>query len=121
MNIQLLNVRVQFESQLLQLCVRQRQWLHDKRLARLEQLLPMQQAILAEVVAERQELLDNPNRIFSRLGTHLNPGMEHFTQLRYLPFSVCKPDLDMALNSIIYDCGTDIRRWLRDTERLRSG
>ena len=77
MNIQLLNERVQFESQLLQLCVRQRLWLHDERLARLEQLIPMQQAILAEVVDERQDLLDNHNRIFWRPGTRLNPEMEH--------------------------------------------
>ena len=62
MNIQLFNERVSLESRILQLCVRQRQWLTEERLAKLEQLIPRLQAILAEAVAERQELLDNPNR-----------------------------------------------------------
>ena len=62
MNIQLFNERVSLESRILQLGVRQRQWLTDERLAKLEQLIPRQQAILAEAVAERQEFLDSPNR-----------------------------------------------------------
>ena len=62
MNIQLFNERVSLESRILQLCVRQRQWLTEERLAKLEQLIPRQQAILAEAVVERQEFLDNPNR-----------------------------------------------------------
>ena len=62
MDIQLFNERVSLESRILQLCVRQRQWLTDERLAKLEQLIPRQKAILAEAVAERQDLLDNPTR-----------------------------------------------------------
>ena len=39
--------------------------------------------------------------------------MHHFTQLQYLPFCVCKPDLDTALSAIISDCGTDIRNMMQ--------
>ena len=109
MNIQLFNERVSLESRILQLCVRQRQWLTEERLAKLDQLIPRQQAILAEAVADRQELLDNPNRQYWRPATRINPNMHHFTQLRYLPFCVCKPDLDTALSAIISDFVTDIR------------
>ena len=87
--------------------------LTEERLAKVEQLIPRQQAILAEIVAEKQELLDNPNRKYWRPTTRINPHMHHFTQLRYLPFSVCKPDLDTALSSIISDCGTDIRNMMK--------
>ena len=38
--------------------------------------------------------------------------MAHFTQLRYLPFSVVKPDLDNALAAITSDCGTDLRQMI---------
>ena len=62
MNIQLFNKHVSLESRILQLCVRQRQLLTEERLAKLEQLIPRQQAILAEAVTERQEFLDNPSR-----------------------------------------------------------
>ena len=89
MNIQLFNERVSLESRILQLCVRQRQWLTEERLAKLEQLIPRQQAILAEAVAERQELLDNSNRQYWRPATRINPHMQTFTQLRYFPFCVC--------------------------------
>ena len=113
MNIQLFNERVSLESRILQLCVRQRQWLTEERLTKLEQLIPCQQAILAEAVAESQELLDNPNRQYWRPATRINPQIHHFTQLRYLPFCVCKPDLDTALSAIISDCGTDIRNMMQ--------
>ena len=66
MNIQLFNEHVSLESRILQLCVRQRQWLTKERLAKLEQLIPRQQAILAEAVAERQEFLENPSRQYWR-------------------------------------------------------
>ena len=62
MNIQLFNERVSLESRILQLCVRQRQWSNEERLAKLEELIPRQQAILAEAVAVNQEFLDNPDR-----------------------------------------------------------
>ena len=39
--------------------------------------------------------------------------MKHFTQLRYLHFYVCKPDLDTAFSAIISDCGKDIRNMLQ--------
>ena len=100
MNIQLFKERVSLESRILQLCVRQRQWLTEERFTKLEQLIPRQQAILAEAVAERQKLLDNPNCQYWRPANRINPHMQHFTQLRHLPFCVCKPDLDTALSSI---------------------
>ena len=81
MNIQLFNKRVSLESRILQLCVRQRHWLTKERLAKLEQLIPRQQAMLAEAVAERQKLLDNSNRQYWRPATRINPHMHHFTQL----------------------------------------
>ena len=62
MDTQRLNERVSLESRILQLCVRQRQWLTTERLAELEQLIPRQQDILAEAVAKRQEFFDNFNR-----------------------------------------------------------
>ena len=121
MNIQLFNKHVSLESRILQLCVRQRQWLTEERLAKLEQLNPRQQTILAEAVAEKQELLHNPNRQYWKPATRINPHMHHFTQLRYLPFVVCKPDLDTALSVIISDCGTDIRNMMQITDRQRCG
>ena len=39
--------------------------------------------------------------------------MQHFTQLHYLPFSVCNPDLDIALFAILTDCGADIRKMMQ--------
>ena len=39
--------------------------------------------------------------------------MQHFTQLRYLPFYLCKPDLDTSLSAIISYCGTDIRNMMQ--------
>ena len=113
MNIRQFKERVSLESQILQLCVRQRQLLTEERLAKLEQLIPRQQAIFAEAVAERQEYFDNPNRQYWRPATRINPHMQHFTQLRYLPFCFCKPDLDTALSAIISDCGTDIRNMMQ--------
>ena len=95
--------------------MRQRQWLTEERLAKLEQLIPRQKAIFAEAVSEKQKFLDNPNRQYWRPATRINPHMHHFTQLRYLPFSVCKPDLDTALSTIISDCGTDIRNIMQSS------
>ena len=91
MNIQLFNEHVSLESRILQLSVRQRQWFTKERLAKLEQLIPRQQAILAEAVAERQEFFDNPSSQYWRPATRINPHMQHFTQLRYLPFVVFTP------------------------------
>ena len=88
MDIQLFNERVSLESRILQLSVRQPQWLTEERLAKLKQLIPRKQAILAEAVAERQELLKNPNRQYYRPATRIYRHMQHFTQLRYL-FSIC--------------------------------
>ena len=73
MSIELFYERGSLESRILQLCVRQRQWLTEERLAKLEQLIPRKQAILAEAVAERQELLDNPNRLYWRPASRINP------------------------------------------------
>ena len=112
MDIQLFNDRVAAESQILQRCMRLRQLLPAERLVRLEELIPGQQAILAQAVAERQEFFDNPNRLYWRPGTRLNPHMRHFTQFRYLPYLVCEPDLDLALSAVISDCGTDIRQMI---------
>ena len=39
--------------------------------------------------------------------------MQHFTQLRYLPFNLCNPDLDTALSAIISDCGTVNRNMMQ--------
>ena len=89
--------------------MRQRHWLTEERLAKLEQLIPRQQAILAEAVAERQELIDNFNRQYWRPANRNNPNMHHFTQLRYLTLYMCKPGLDTAVSSITSDCGTNIR------------
>ena len=113
MNIQLFNERVLLESRILQLCVRQRQCLTEELLAKLEQLISRQQAILAEAVAEKQEFLDNPKRQYWRPATRINPHMQHFTQLRYLSFCVCKPDLDTALSAIISNCETDIQNMMQ--------
>ena len=113
MNIQLFNERVLFESQLLQLCVRQRQWLKAERLAQLEELIPRQQTIMAKAVAERQDLLDNANRQYWRPATRINPHMQHFTQLRYHSLFLCKPDLDTAFSAVISDCSTDIRNMMQ--------
>ena len=113
MNIKLFNERVSIESRILQLCVRQRQLLTEERLAKLEPLIPRQQAILAEAVADKQEFLDNANRQCWRPATQINHHMQHFTQLRYLPFYLCKPDLDTALSAIISDCGTNIRNMMQ--------
>ena len=77
-----------------------------------QDLIPRVRAELANAIAERQDLLDNPNRVYWRPSTRIRPNMAHFTQLRYLPFSVVKPDLDNALEAIISDCGTDIRRMM---------
>ena len=93
--------------------MRLRQWLTEERIAKIDQLIPRQQAILAEVVAERQELLDNPNRQYRRPATRINIYMHHFTQLRYLLFVVCKPDLDTALIAIISDRGSDNRNMMQ--------
>ena len=112
MNIQLFNDRIAAESQILQRCMRLRQLLPAERLVCLEDLISGQQTILAQAVAERQEFFDNPNRLYWRPCTLLNPHMRHFTQLRYLPFLVCKPDLDVALFAVISDCGTDIRQMI---------
>ena len=62
--------------------------------------MPRQQAIHAEATAKRQELLLNPNRQYWRLAIQINPYMQHFTQLCYLPFILCKPALDTALSAI---------------------
>ena len=112
MDIRQFNDRVETESRVLQRAVRQRKWLKGERLAKLELLIPRQHAILAEAVAERQDLLDNPNRVYWRPSTRIRPQMVHFTQLRYLPFSLATPDLDNALGAITSDCGTDIRRMI---------
>ena len=114
MNIQLFNERVSIESRILQLCVRQREWLTEERLTKIEQLIPREHAILAQAVAERQEFFDSPNRQYWRPATRINPHMQHFTQLRYLSFNLCKPDLDIALSAIISDCGTDIRNLMQN-------
>ena len=106
----LLNERIRNEYEDLQNGIFLRQLLNGEELIRLEQLITGQQAVIAELVEQRQEILANPNLVYWRPGTRLNPIMEHFTQLRYRPFSECKPDFDMALKSIISDCGMDIRR-----------
>ena len=93
--------------------MQQRQWLTEERLAKLEQLIFRQQAILAEAVAERQEFLGNLNCQYWRPATRINHYIQHFTQLRYLPFYLCKTDLDIALSAIISDCRTDIRNMMQ--------
>ena len=115
MNIQLFNERVSLESQIyiFKLCVRQRRLLKKERLAKIEQHISRQQAIFAKAVAARQKLLNNTNRQYWRPATIINFHMQHFTQLRCIPFFLCKPDLDIALFAIISDCGTDIRNMLQ--------
>ena len=112
MDIRQFNKRVSSESQNLQNLVKQRQSLTGDRGALFEQLIPEQHAILAEAVVERTVFRDNPNRVYWQPSTRIRPQMVHFTQLRYLPFSVSKPDLDIALEAISVDCGTDIRRMI---------
>jgi hypothetical protein len=77
-----------------------------------QDLIPRLRAELADAIAERQEVIDDPHRMYWRQSTRIRPQMLHFTQLRYLPFSVTKPDLDIALGAITSDCGTDIRRMI---------
>ena len=77
-----------------------------------QDLIPRLRAELADAIAERQEVIDDPNRMYWRHSTRIRPQMLHFTQLRYLPFSTSTPDLDIALNAINRDCGSDIRRMI---------
>ena len=113
MDIQQYNERIETESQLLQSCVKKRRWFRAGNLENLNNnIIPQLHAILAETVAERQDLLDNPNRVYWRPATRIRPQMVDFTMLRYLPFSLTKPDLDNALGAITSDCGTDIRRMI---------
>ena len=86
MMLQLLNDRIRREYEDLQLGIRQRQWFNEEELARLEQLILMQEAVIAALEEQRQELLANLNLFYWRPGTRLNPEMKHFTQLRYRPF-----------------------------------
>ena len=56
-----------------------------------QDLIPRLRAELADAIAERQELIDDPNRMYWRHSTRIRPQMLHFTQLRYLPFSTYNP------------------------------
>jgi hypothetical protein len=61
MEIEQYNEWVAKEFRILQLCVRQRQLLNTERFEKIkEDVIPIQHAILANAVAQRQDLLDNP-------------------------------------------------------------
>ena len=112
MNIQQFNDRLAEETRVYQKCIHHRKCLTGKYLEKLETIIPRQVAILENAIAEQAEFRANPNRMYWRSSTRIRPQMAHFTQLRYLPFSVTKPDLDIALGAISSDCGTDIRRMI---------
>ena len=60
MNIQLFNERVSLESRMLQLFVRQRQWLIEERLTKLEQLIRRQQPSSARQLRKGRNLSTIP-------------------------------------------------------------
>ena len=63
-------------------------------------------------IDNKEGLIYNPERRYWMLGTRLHPNKTQFTHLLYKLFPRCKPDLDIALNAITSDCGTDIRQMI---------
>ena len=93
--------------------LRQRALLQTQELIpQMDEFLLIQKARLDYAIEQRQDLIDNPERRYWQPGTRLHPENTQFTHLPYKPFPRCKPDLDMALNAITSDCGTDIRRMI---------
>ena len=75
----------------------------------MDEYMIRQTARIDKAIEDRQDLIDNPERRYWQPGTRLHPEKIQFTHLLYKPFPRCKPDLDMALNAITSDCGTDNR------------
>ena len=90
-------------------------------IARMDEYAILQKARIDKAIEDWQDLLDNPERHYWQLGTRLHPEKIQFTHLLYKPFPCCKPDLDMALNAITSDCGTDIRQMIEGYGGGRQG
>ena len=113
MNIEQLNQRVAKEQYEYDKIVRRRALvITPETIARMDEYMILQKARLDKAIEERQDLIDNPERRYWQPGTRLHPEKTQFTHLLYKPFPRCKPDLDMALNAITSDCGTDIRQMI---------
>ena len=111
MNIEQLNERVAKEQYEYDKIVRLHSLIRTpETIARMDEYMTHQKARLDRAIEDRQDLLDNPERRYWQPGTRLHPETKQFTHLLYKPFLRCKPDLDMALNAITSDCGTDIRQ-----------
>ena len=113
MNIEQLNERVAKEQYEYDKIVRRRALVRTpETIARINEYMILQKARLDKAIDDIQDLIDNPERRYWMAGTRLHPEKTQFTHLIYKPFPRCKPDLDMALNAITSDCGTDIRQMI---------
>ena len=113
MNIEHLNERVAKERYEYDKIVRRRALVKTpETIARMDEYTICQKARLDRAIEDRQDLPYNPERRYWQPGTRLNPEKKQFTHLLYKPFPRCKPDLDMALNAITSDFGTDIRQMI---------
>ena len=114
MNIEQLNERVAKEQYEYDKIVRRRAMIRtDETIARMDEYMIRQKARLDKAIDDKQDLIDNPEQRYWQPGTLLHPEKTQFTHLLYKPFPRCKPDLDMALNAITSDCGTDIRQMIK--------
>ena len=113
MNIEQLNEHVAKEQYEYDKIVRCRAIIRTQEtIARMDKYMIRQKAGLDKAIEDRQDLIDNPERRYWQPGTRLYPEKKQFTHLLYKPFLRCKPDLDIALNAITSDCGTDIRQMI---------
>ena len=78
-------------------------------IACIDEYMILQKARLDKAIEDKQNFIDNPEQRYWQPGTRVHPENTQFTYL-YKPFSRSKPDLDMALNAITSDCGTNIRQ-----------
>ena len=113
MNIEKLNERVAKEQCEYDKIVRRRALVRKpETIAHMDEYMILQKARLVKAIEVGQDLLDNPERRYWQPRTRLHPEKTQFTHLHYNPFPRCKPDLDMVLNAITSDCGTDIRQMI---------
>ena len=114
MDIQPFTERVDEETSLLQMMERCRNYLNGNRALWLQTAIPRQQEILAAARAERQEVLDNPHRLYWKKPSLILPQMQFFRQFKYLPYAFTKPDLDSALDACITDCAQEVQQMLNE-------